>query len=130
MLTLACARRAREGSGGERGRDDERSGCGAKRPLDLESVEKQVTCALAGVWRGAAARPAARASNAVADDWFPALFPPLRRRSAAKKTKKVEAAKNAKSGGFVGNARAKDVRGGGAGKLRVKPGTAAAAARS
>ena len=124
------------------GRDDERLACVQRRPLDLESVEKQYVCAraLAACAAWVAVRRltkgrryhdgTARASNAFAGNCFPALFsPPLRRRSAAKKTKKIDAAKNAKGGGVVGNARGKDMRGGaGAGQVRVKPGTAAAAA--
>lgn len=131
MLTLACARREQgRGWGVSGGREDERSGCVQRRPLDLESVEKQYVRACCA-WRGAAAdRPRVLPMPSLMIG-FPPFFLPLRRRSAAKKTKKVEAAKNAKSGGVVGSARAKDVRGGaGAGQLRVKPGTAAAAARS
>ena len=82
---------------------------------------------LAGVATTTAPRALQMPSLVIA---FPPFSPPpLRRRSAAKKTKKIDAAKNAKGGGVVGNARGKDMRGGaGAGQVRVKPGTAAAAA--
>jgi hypothetical protein len=120
---------------GSGGRDDERTGTGiVRRPLDLDSVEKQYAfysrfwCALMmkTTPRAARTRHAAMQNRQLSNSFF--HFPA---RSASKKTKKIET-KPPKTAGGGSNSRAKDNKGGSGavGPWRLKSGGAAASSKS